>query len=199
MYARHAALPPPPWAPCGWPRRTPPDWGTAMWAASTCCWGWPARSTAPPPGPCESSGADSRSLRSAICPAGGHRRARPVPPPGPDPQVLPGHPAGSGGLPPPGAARRSTRSTCCWVCFRTVSAPPAACMAELRGGSGPALPGTGSLSGGRGTPHPLRPTPGAGAQHRYPPAGPVRPGLDPDGCRRTAGPGDRPGGGTGPG
>lgn len=50
----------------------------------------------------QSSGVDSRSLRSAISQLVG-TGVPPVPPPGPDPQVLPGHPAGSGRLPPPGA------------------------------------------------------------------------------------------------
>ena len=47
---------PPPWGPYAWPSKTPPGWATAMWAASTCSWGWPVRSSARRLWPCAGRG-----------------------------------------------------------------------------------------------------------------------------------------------
>ena len=60
-------------------------------------------------------------------PDGGHRGAWPHPAPGLDAPVLPGHPPGGGGVLSGWAVRRWGRSTCCWGCFWSRTAPGPAC------------------------------------------------------------------------
>ena len=145
------------------------------------------------------AGADSRSLRAAVVQMVGTGAPGPTLRQGLTPrccQVIRRAAEESSGW----AVRRWGRSTCCWGVLLEPDSSGArllgACEVDREGLRRAVYAALGG-EGWRASPHA---EPGAGAGlRRHPPAGPVRPGSDPDGGGGAAGSGDRPGGGAGPG